>query len=99
MNNLENPGLIHHANLWHSLAMAKFGKNPQGKNLYRVVHAKSRRHLVYPLMSGGDAKWIVKYREESRRDNWIMERWRSISDYTNGQNVAIYAKTSGICLN
>lgn len=98
MNSLENPGLIQHATMWHALAMSKFGKTPSGKNKYRVVHASSRRHLVYPLMGDGQAKWLRKYANEARRDNWILEGWRSIADYCSGQTVATYAKTSGICL-
>ena len=94
MGALENPGLIK----WPGLPMAKYGKNSLGDNIYRVIHAKSRRHLVFPIAGDGPAKWILKYREEARRGNWIMECWRTIGDYTSGQGVDTYAKTSGICL-
>lgn len=95
MSNLDNPGLIRYAPL--ALTMHKYGK--AGSYLkYRIVHASSRRHLVFPLMGGGDQKWIRKYPLEHQRDSWVMEAWHSIADYALGQNVATYAKTSGICL-
>ena len=56
--------------------MGRFGKNPFGENLYRIVLASSRRHLVGGLWPDGDTgyHWVPKYR--SVKAAWILERWR-----------------------
>jgi hypothetical protein len=56
--------------------MGRFGKNPFGENLYRIVLTESRRHLVGGLWPDGATgyHWVPKYR--SVKAPWILERWR-----------------------
>lgn len=57
--------------------MAKYGLNPYGENLYRIVFAPSRRRLVYGTWPNGERKasWVTAYPEVGRI--WIMERWQT----------------------
>lgn len=59
----------------HPTSMARFGQNPYGENLYRIVFAPSRRFLVV----GERARWWPKYPECG--DTWVMERWYSPMEY------------------
>jgi hypothetical protein len=58
----------------YPIPMARFGTNPFGENLYRIVLGRSRRILA----STGDGvfKWVHKYPRE-RDKEWILERWVS----------------------
>lgn len=52
--------------------MARFGTNPYGDPLYRIIFAPSRRNLA------GDEsgfRWIPTYRRLG--DVWVLERWHS----------------------
>jgi hypothetical protein len=55
--------------------MAKYGKNPHGENMYRVVFAPSRRYLVYGEWADGSrqASYVPKYSYIG--NSWILERW------------------------
>ena len=66
---------------WPTTPMGKYGKNPYGENLYRIVLADSRRHLVGGCYSGeGNA---YHYRPKYRNCNgWVLERWRSALEAT-----------------
>jgi hypothetical protein len=57
--------------------MARFGKNPEGGNLYRVVFAPSVKKLVFGEFSDGyvGAKVRPMYRELG--NTWILEKWLS----------------------
>ena len=58
------------SNLQHfPIAMSRFGLNPQGAPLYRIVFAPSRRYLVV----GEAAEWRVLHKQLG--PVWIMERW------------------------
>ena len=61
--------------------MGRFGKNPYGGNLYRIVLAESRRHLVGGTWAGGETgyHWVQKYR--GLRAAWILERWYSAFEF------------------
>ena len=70
--------------------MKRFGVNPHGEPMFRVVFAPSRRYLVVSESEG--AKWLPKYRglisEEkasgrtiTHSNVWIMERWLSAIEY------------------
>ena len=51
--------------------MARFGKNPFGENLWRIVWAPSRRTLaIDPL---GEHSHVRIYRQIGER--WVLERW------------------------
>lgn len=55
--------------------MARYGKNPYGENLYRVVFAPSRRHIVYGIWADGSrqASYVATYPHVGA--SWILERW------------------------
>lgn len=57
--------------------MSRFGLNPYGENLYRVVFAPSRRYLVAGEWPDGSncAQWVPKYKHLG--NVWILEKWRS----------------------
>lgn len=64
----------------YPLSMARFGLNPYGEHLYRLVHGSSRRYLVageWPDGSVG-AKWVIKYKQHQR--DWVLEKWRSAEE-------------------
>lgn len=61
------------------LSMAVYGQNQYAENLYRVVFAESRRHLVGGQWGNGSEKsggtgyhWVPKYKHIK---GWILERW------------------------
>lgn len=72
-------------NLRHwPMPMARFGTNPYGGNLYRIVFAPSRRHLVRGPGAQGEKTlaWLHKYPAEADRRSWVMEKWISTVAYT-----------------
>lgn len=52
--------------------MLRFGLNPYGQPLYRIVFAPSRRNLVGGV-DGQEYRWVPTYRLLG--DVWVMERW------------------------
>lgn len=57
------------------MPMQRFGQNQYGQNLYRIVFADSRRHIVYGEWPNGERKasWVSLYPQ--LKGHWIMERW------------------------
>lgn len=55
--------------------MARFGLNPHGEPLYRIIFAPSRRYLVVGEWPDGSncAQWCKLYPELG--DIWVMEKW------------------------
>lgn len=55
--------------------MRRYGVNPYGEPIYRIVFAPSRRYLVVGEWPDGSncAQWVVKHRNVGNL--WIMERW------------------------
>jgi hypothetical protein len=58
--------------------LLRFGQNPHGGPLYRIVFAPSRRELTYGDWSGDGegaayAQWTLKY--PAAGNIWVMERW------------------------
>ena len=54
----------------YPLSMARFGKNPFGENLWRIVWAPTRRILT------GDSsgfRWVPAYRQIGSA--WVLEKW------------------------
>ena len=63
-------------NLQHyPLSMARFGKNPYGENLWRIVWAPSRRMLA----GDGTFRWVHAYRQIGAA--WVLEKWVSAWDF------------------
>ena len=62
--------------------MAKYGQNPYGENLYRIVLRDSRRHLVGGTWPDGSTgyEWVPKYRKVS--SPWVLERWYTSWEFT-----------------
>lgn len=63
------------------LPMARFGLNPYGGNLYRIVFAPSRRRLICGEWSDGSTKaqWMRAYPDMG--NIWIMEKWCSAEEF------------------
>ena len=66
----------------HPTSMAKFGLNPFQENLYRIIFAPSRRHIVYGEWRDGSrrASWVKTY--AALGDVWVMERWHTAFEFT-----------------
>lgn len=62
--------------------MSRFGQNRFGENLYRVVWAPERRHIVYGEWPDGGkrAEWAPAYPHAGK--NWVLERWMEPFEYT-----------------
>lgn len=57
-------------------SMARFGANPYGENLYRIVLASTRRHLCYGKWNeagANRAKWVLSHPHLG--GTWILEKW------------------------
>lgn len=67
---------------WPTESMSRFGQNPYGGNLYRIVFAPSRRHIVYGEWPDGSRKadWVRTYADLG--DCWVLEKWLSAYDFT-----------------
>lgn len=65
----------------YPLPMRRFGSNPYGEALYRIVFAPTRRYLVCGEWPDGSnkASYARKYPEVG--DQWIMERWLPAAEY------------------
>jgi hypothetical protein len=63
------------------MPMARFGLNPYGQNLYRIIFAPSRTHLVYGEWPNGErkAQWVKRYPEVG--ESWVLERWLTPFEY------------------
>lgn len=55
------------------ISMERFGKNPYNENLWRIVFAPSRVHLVHGDF--GNSKWVPMYRHIGPL--WVLEKWMS----------------------
>lgn len=62
---------------WPLEPMARFGQNPFGENLWRIVHAPSRRSLAHG--QGMSPKWLPTYPQIGNA--WILEQWVSAYDF------------------
>jgi hypothetical protein len=63
---------------WPLESMTRFGQNPYGENLWRIVHAPSRRSLVHDR--GRKPQWMVTYPQAG--NNWVLEKWLSAYEFT-----------------
>lgn len=63
---------------WPLESMARFGQNPFGENIWRVVHAPSRRSLVHG--HGRKPKWLPTYPQAGNA--WVLEKWLSAYEFT-----------------
>lgn len=72
---------VKNLNHYPGISMAKYGKNPNGDNLYRIVFASSRLHLIYGTWSDAStgARYVPRYR--ALGDIWILERWLPPFEY------------------
>lgn len=66
-------------NLRHyPMPMKRFGTNPYGEPLYRIVFAPSRYFLVFGEWPDGSkcAQWSPLYNELRNPNIWVMEKWQ-----------------------
>lgn len=69
--------------LWPGLSMERFGLNPWGEPLYRIVLTDSRRFIVYGKWHDSGhprAAWQLLYPHMLGR--WVLESWRNAWDFT-----------------
>jgi hypothetical protein len=62
---------------WPKEQMSRFGQNPFGENLYRVIYGPSRCYLVYGQWNDAGSqrsKWTPLYPQVGNQ--WILERWK-----------------------
>ena len=70
------------SNLTHyPMPMARFGLNPYGEPMYRIVSTASRRNLSGGRWSNGEVgyRWVLTYKHIP--DPWVLERWHSPWDF------------------
>lgn len=63
--------------------LKRFGVNPFGESLYRIVFKDSRRHLVgkyWPDNGETGYRWVPKY--PGVKTAWMLERWNSAWEFT-----------------
>lgn len=73
MENYEQSNL----RFWPLESMARFGQNPFGENLWRIVHAPSRRSLVHGERR--KPKWLPTYPQAG--SCWVLEKWLSAYEF------------------
>lgn len=65
------------------MSMTRFGLNPFGENLYRIVLTDSRRFIVHGKWNDSGqprAAWQLLYPQMMGR--WVLEKWRSAFEFT-----------------
>lgn len=62
--------------------MDRFGQNPFGEKLYRIVYSASRRNLVGGVWPDGydGFRWAPTY-PHIQPDAWVLERWLSPEEF------------------
>lgn len=67
----------------YPMPMSRFGKNPYGENLYRIVLASSRKSLVFGKWNEAGtprAKYCATY-PQIPAEEWILEKWLSAFEF------------------
>lgn len=62
--------------------MSRFGTNPHGENIYRVVFAPTVKKLVFGEFSDGYVGARVKPMYRQIGSKWIMEKWITPFEFT-----------------
>jgi hypothetical protein len=57
--------------------MARYGKNPYGEHLYRIVFAPSVMRLVGGLWPDGKIEYRLRPKYRELGDVWVLEKWIS----------------------
>lgn len=70
----------------YPVPLARFGRNPYGANLYRIVFAPSRRHLVCGRWPDGSDHAAYVGRYGALGEKWVMEKWLSAAEYAGPQD-------------
>jgi hypothetical protein len=72
------------SNLRHyPMPMERFGKNPYGENLYRIIFGKTRCSLIVGDWNKNGmpvGRWKPTY--PHLQNQWILEKWRSAFEFT-----------------
>jgi hypothetical protein len=69
------------------IPMERFGVNPLGAPLYRIVFSDSRTDLLGGKWPDGNCEYREVLRYPGIRGQWIMERWMSPEDYAGTREV------------
>ena len=67
----------------YRVPIARFGSNPYGKPLYRVVFAPTVRHLVGGKWRDGSVEYRSRPSYSHIGNEWILERWITAEEYCN----------------
>jgi hypothetical protein len=92
----------------YPINMDRFGKNPFGENMYRIVFAPTRKRIITGVWADGyvGPRWRPTYRlamfdhdpkkanDPDNKDCWVMERWLSAKDFT-GVTAEVWEKNAG----
>jgi hypothetical protein len=76
---------------WVEALLSKFGRNPYGQPLYRVIWSENR--LEYVLQADGKYGWQSRYPQTQR---WILEKWLPTS-YSREKWYELFSAPEGGC--
>lgn len=65
----------------YPISMARFGLNPYGANIYRIVFAPSVRHLIGGRWRDGSVEYRSRPTYSKIGNEWILERWVSAKEF------------------
>lgn len=69
---------------YHPTSMARFGLNPYGQPLWRIVFAESVKRLVGGLWPDGKEEYRLRkvYTGTHAKGRWVLESWISAQEHT-----------------
>lgn len=66
----------------YPISLTKYGLNPYGQPLFRIVFAESRRNLVGGKWPDGSIEYRWEPTYDQVKEPWVMEKWLSAWDFT-----------------
>ena len=101
METIELVGEIPEPQRW-PMPMSRYGTNPFGDPLYRVVFAPSVRCMVGGEFADGHTGYRIRPSYRHIGNQWIMEKWLSAIDFTGLTEDQYYLKFkdrwTGLCI-
>lgn len=73
---LQNDGIQH-----APVSLSRYGQNPYGGNLYRVVFAPSVKHLIGGKWKDGATEYRLRTTYRHLGNEWVLERWLSAEEF------------------
>lgn len=65
----------------YPMDLSRYGQNPYGENLYRLVFAPSIRHTVGGTWADGAIEYRSRPTYRQLGNEWVLERWLSPQEY------------------